>query len=69
MQLITHIKDFDNILPPLLKDHITARYRDLVETEDDIPPIFIIVEEDDDISGPDFAAADPRISLDHPFQT
>ena len=43
-------------LPPSpLRNHLTDKYNDLVETEDDLPPIFVIVEEDDDITGPDYA--------------
>ena len=55
MLLITHRKQLDALPPSPLKNYITTRYQDLVETEDDIPPIFVIVEEDDDITGPDFA--------------
>jgi hypothetical protein len=55
MQLISHRNQIDALPSSPLKNHIAARYRDLVETEDDLPPIFIIVEEDDDITGPNYA--------------
>ena len=51
MKIISHPQDFDKILPPLLKDHIAARYQSLIETEEDNPVIFIIVEEEDNLTG------------------
>ena len=59
MQLITHSSRLDALCASPLKDHITARFQDFVETEDDSPPIFVIVEEDDDITGPDYAFVGP----------
>ena len=55
MQLFTSLSQIDALPASSLKDHIIARHHQLVETEDDIPPIFIIVEEDDDITGPYYA--------------
>ena len=55
MQLITHRSHLDALPSSPLKNHITIRYQDLVETEDDLPLIFVIVEEDDDITGLDYA--------------
>jgi hypothetical protein len=54
MQLIT-----SNLLGELtlipINNHIIARHQSLVETPDDIQPVFILVEEGDDITGPDYA--------------
>jgi hypothetical protein len=55
MRLITHESHLDALPQSPLKNHLIARYDDLVETEDDLTPIFIIVEVDDDITGPDYA--------------
>ena len=55
MQLLSTISKINDLPPSGIKDHIKATYLSLVETDDDIPPIFIIVEEDDDITGPDYA--------------
>jgi hypothetical protein len=54
MQLITSnlLGEF-TLLP--INNHINARYQSLVETPDDIKPVFILVEEGDDITGPDYA--------------
>ncbi len=54
MQLISQ-SNIDKLPESPLKNHLAARYDDLVETEDDLPGIFIIVEVDDDITGPDYA--------------
>jgi hypothetical protein len=55
MQLIDHSSYLE--IPPetAFKNYLIDRYNDLVETEDDLPVIFIIIEEDDDITGPDYA--------------
>jgi hypothetical protein len=55
VKLINHRNQLDALPPTALKNCIATRYQDLVETEDDLPPIFVIVEEDDDITGPDYA--------------
>ena len=55
MKLFTHQSQLDALPQSPLKNHLIARYDDLVETEDDLPPLFVIVEEDDDITGPDYA--------------
>jgi hypothetical protein len=55
MQFITHQYHLDALPESPLKNHLIARYDDLVETLDDLSPIFVIVEEDDDIIGPDYA--------------
>ena len=64
MQLITHRNQLDALPPSPLKNYIATRYQDLVETEDDLPPIFVIVQEDDDITGRDYAFVD---SFDRSF--
>ena len=55
MKLLNHRNHIAQLPPSPLKSHIIARRRSLIETEDDIPPIFIIVEESDDVTGPDYA--------------
>jgi hypothetical protein len=55
MQIISDQKQLNALPPTPLHDHLADKYDDLVETEDDIPPIFIIVEEGDDITGPNYA--------------
>jgi hypothetical protein len=55
MKLLNHRNHIDQLPPSPLKNHIIARRQSLIETDDDIPPIIIIVEEGDDITGPDFA--------------
>ena len=55
MQIISHQSQLNALSPSLLKSHLIAQYEDLVETKDDQPAIFIIVEENDAMAGPDFA--------------
>jgi hypothetical protein len=55
MQVITNLDQLNALPPSPLRNHLTDKYNDLVETEDDLPPIFIIVEPKDNLSGPDFA--------------
>ena len=54
MQLITHPSHIDRLPQTDLKTHIQNRFRQL-SAETDIPPIIILVEPHDDITGPDFA--------------
>ncbi len=55
MLLITHQSHIDQLPPSPLRSHIAARYQSLVETEEDNPVIFIIVEEEDNITDSDYA--------------
>ena len=55
MQIISHQSQLNALPSSQLRNHIITKFDDLVETENDIPPIFIIVEEDDDLTGPDYA--------------
>jgi hypothetical protein len=55
MQLIDRSSYLEILPETAFKNYLIDRYNDLVETEDDLPPIFVIVEEDDDITGPDYA--------------
>ena len=59
MQLITHHTQLDALPESLLKAHITARYDQLSE-DTDVPPNLVLVEESDDITGPDYAFVGPR---------
>jgi hypothetical protein len=54
MQLITHQHDIDKLPASPIKTHIQARYDQLSE-DTDVPPNIVLVEADDDITGPDFA--------------
>jgi hypothetical protein len=54
MQLITHQSHLDALPASPLKIHITTRYDQLSE-DTDIPPNIILVENSDDITGPDWA--------------
>jgi hypothetical protein len=55
MKIITTRDQINALTPSPLHNHLIAQYDDLVETEDDLPPIFIIVESSDNINGPDYA--------------
>ena len=55
MKLLTHINQIDQQLPESpLKSHIQSRFDQLSE-DTDVPPNIIIVEDTDDITGPDYA--------------
>jgi hypothetical protein len=54
MQLITHRSHLDTLPASPLKTHITARFDQLSE-DTDVPPNIILVENSDDITGPDYA--------------
>jgi hypothetical protein len=60
MQIITNRNQLNDKPPSPLRDHLLNRYNGLVETEDDLPPIFIIAEHHDDITGPDYAFIGPQ---------
>jgi hypothetical protein len=68
MKLINHRNKIDALPSSPLKNYIATRYQDLVETEDDLPGIFIIVEVDDVITGPDYAFVGPRGLLSDLFE-
>jgi hypothetical protein len=55
MKIITHLNQLNALPRTPLRDHLVTKFDDLVETEDDIPPIFIIVKPSDDLTGPDYA--------------
>ena len=60
MKLLTHINQIDQQLPESpLKSHITARFDQLSE-DTDVPPNIILVESDDDITGPEYAFVGPK---------
>ena len=59
MQLITHQHHLDALSPSPVRSHITARFPKLTE-DSDVPPNLILVEEGDDITGPDYAFVGPR---------
>jgi hypothetical protein len=54
MQLITHSSHLDALPVSDTRDHIRARFKQLA-FETDVPPNIILVESDDDITGPDYA--------------
>ena len=55
MQIINNLDQLNALPPSPLRNHLLAQYNDLVETEDDVPALFIIVEPTDEITGPDYA--------------
>ena len=54
MQLITHQSHLNALPESPIKDHITARFGQLSQ-DTDVPPNIILVENGDDITGPDYA--------------
>ena len=66
MQLITHQSHPSALPDSPIKDHITARFDQLSE-DTDVPPNLILVEEDD-ITGPDYAFVGPRGLLSDLFE-
>ena len=67
MQLITHISHLNALPASPLKIHITARFEQLSE-DTDVPPNLILVEADDDITGPDYAFVGPNGLLSDLFE-
>jgi hypothetical protein len=59
MQLITHRSHLDELPESPLKTHITTRFDQLSE-DTDVPPNIVLVEEGDDITGPDYAFVGTR---------
>ena len=68
MQLITHRTHLDALPESPLKQHIQKRFDQLFETEADLLPNIIMVEADDDITGPDYAFVGPRGLLSGLFE-
>ena len=54
MLLITHRSHLDALPESPLKTHMTTRFDQLSE-DTDVPPNLVLVETDDDITGPDYA--------------
>jgi hypothetical protein len=67
VQLITHRSHLDALPANPLKTHIQKRFDQLSE-ETDVPPNIILVEADDDITGPDYAFVGPRGLLSDLFE-
>ena len=59
MQSITHQKNIDRLKTCPLKSHIQARFNQLSE-DTDVPPNLILVEQIDDVTGPDYAFIGPQ---------
>jgi hypothetical protein len=54
MRLITHSSHLDTLSASDLKTHIRKRFDQLSE-DTDVPPNIVLVEDADDITGPDYA--------------
>ena len=67
MQLITHRTHLDALPASSLKSHITARFDQLSE-DTDVPPNIVLVEDNDDITGPGYAFVGPRGLLSDLFE-
>ena len=67
MRLITHRSHLDALPESPLKTHITARFDQLSE-DTDVPPNLILVETDDDVTGPNYAFVGPRGLLSDLFE-
>ncbi len=67
MQLITHQTHIDRLPPSPVTTHITARFNHLSENTD-IPPNIVLVESNDDITGPDYAFVGPKGLLSDLFE-
>lgn len=67
MRLLSHQQQLDQLPASPLKDHIQKRFDQLSE-DTDVPPNLILVEEDDDITGPDYAFVGNRGLLSDWFQ-
>jgi hypothetical protein len=67
MRLITHQTHLDALPASDLKTHITARFDQLSE-DTDVPPNIVLVEEGDDVTGPDYAFVGPDGLLSDLFE-
>ena len=67
MQLITHQHHLAELPASPLKAHITARFDQLSE-DTDVSPNIVLVENHDDITGPDYAFVGPRGLLSDLFE-
>ena len=67
MQLITHQHHLDALPESPIKAHITARFAQLTD-DTDVPPNIVLVEEHDDITGPDYAFVGNRGLLSDLFE-
>jgi hypothetical protein len=67
VQLITHQTHLDAIPPSGLKAHIQRRFDQLSE-DTDAPPNLVLVEPDDDITGPNYAFVGPQGLLSDIFE-
>jgi hypothetical protein len=54
MQLVTHKSQLDHLKPCPVSSHISARFYQLSE-DTDLPPCIILVEPDDDLTGPAYS--------------
>jgi len=54
MRLLSHQQQLDRLPTSPLKTHITARFDQLSE-DTDVPPNIVLVEANDDITGPSYA--------------
>jgi hypothetical protein len=68
MQLITHQNHIDALPGSNLKTHITARFNQLSE-DTDVPPNLVLAEQDDDITGSDYAFVGPNGLLSDLFKS
>jgi hypothetical protein len=67
MQLINHQSHLDALPASPLKTHITVRF-DQLSQDTDVPPQIIIVENGDEITGPDYAFVGTRGLLSDLFE-
>jgi hypothetical protein len=67
MKRITHRHHIDQLPETNLKTHLTNRVSQLSE-DTDIPPHIVLVETDDDITGPDYAFVGNRGLLSDLFE-
>jgi hypothetical protein len=67
MQLISHRNQLDSLPASDLKAHITARF-DQLSDETDVPPNLVLLEANDDITGPDYAFIGSRGLLSDLFE-
>jgi hypothetical protein len=67
MQLITHQIHLVALPTTPCQTHIQKRF-DQLSQDTDVPPNIVLVEEDDDITSPDFAFVGPRGLLSDLFE-
>jgi len=67
MRLITHRSHLDALPASDLKIHIQSRFDQLTE-DTDVPPNIVLVEANDDITGPDYAFVGSRGLLSDLFE-